>query len=118
MKNKHSLGDRFTQTLAAAVTSGDPRVIGTGLLGIAVVSGVVGDAVDFDTEGVFYLPKNPAAAITKGQQVLWDVSEGNVDDDQAVAAAGDFLCGYAWESAGSGATTVPVKINRPAPTVA
>jgi predicted RecA/RadA family phage recombinase len=91
------------------------------LLGVALEDGAIGETIDYATEGVFTLPKVSAAAITKGQQVLFDVSAnsgaGAVDDDQATPATGDFLCGIAWETAGAGVTEIAVKINRPAPTV-
>lgn len=117
MDNFKQNGDRIRVTLAAAATAGDPIVAGTGLLVIALNDGAIGAEVDGAVEGVFEVPKVPAAVIARGEQVLFDVSVGQVDDDQAVPAAGDFLCGWAWESAGNGVATINVKINRPAPTV-
>ena len=110
-------GDRILHTLAAAAVSGDPLVVGTGLLGIAMNDGASGAVIDTVVEGVHKLPKVSAAVITRGQQVLWDDSAGEVDDDAAVPATGDFLCGYAWEDAGGSVLFINVKINRGAPSV-
>lgn len=117
MNNFEQHGDRILFTLAAAAVSGDPLVVGTGMLGVAMNDGANTDVIDTAVEGVFRLPKVAGAVIARGEQVLWDSSAGAVDDDAAVPAAGDFLCGYAWEAAGNGVTEVAVKINRPAPTV-
>lgn len=117
MKNFIQQGDRIRYRLVAAVESGDPVIIGTGLLGIALEDGKIDETIDFAVEGVFDLKKLPAAVITAGEQVLWDKSANLVDDDKAIAQAGDFLCGYAWEAAGNGAKTVPVRINKAAPNV-
>lgn len=117
MDNYVQHGDRMRVELSGTVSSGDVDVIGTGKLGIALQDGVNGDSIDYATEGVFRLPKASAAVIAQGEQVLWDSSAGEVDDDAATPATGDFLCGYAWEAAGNGETTCLVKINRPAPSV-
>lgn len=110
-------GEKITVTLGGTVSAGDPGVIGTGLIGIAQNDGVSGEQIEYAVSGVHKLPKVSGAVITQGQQVLWDVSEGAVDDDQAAPATGDFLCGYAWESAGSGVTEIAVLINARAPEV-
>ena len=113
-----SHGDRILHTLTAVASSGNPVVVGTGLLGIAMNDGIIGDNIDTAIEGVFELPKVSAAVIARGDQVLWDASAAAVDDDAATPATGDFLCGTAMEAAGNGVTAIDVKINRPAPTVA
>lgn len=117
MKNFVQHGDRLRHTLTADALSDAPIVVGTGLLGIALVDGKNGETINTAMEGVYSLPKVSAADILAGKQVLWDDSAGEIDDDAAVPAAGDFLCGYAWEDAGVGVLTVQVKINRTAPSV-
>ena len=112
-----SHGDRLRHTLTAAAVSGAPLVVGTGLLGIAMNDGANTEVIDTAVEGVYRLPKVSAAVILRGEQVLFDVSADEVDDDAAIPAAGDFLCGYAWEDAGAGVLFIDVKINRTAPTV-
>lgn len=110
-------GDVINVTLAGTVTADDVDVIGTGLLGVALASGVSGDVIAYGIRGVYYLPKVSGAVIAQGEQVYWDVSAGAVDDDAATPATGDFLCGYAFEAAGSGVTTIAVAINEQAPSV-
>lgn len=112
-------GDIMNVTLSGTVAVDDVDVIGTGRIGVALKAGVSGDVVPYAIKKVWKLPKASAAVITQGQKVLWDVSAGNVDDDQATPATGDFLCGVAFETAGSGVTEIAVDINNSAaPTVA
>lgn len=67
---------------------------GTGWLGIS---------------GAFKLPKASAAVIAQGENVIWDVSAGDLDDDQATPATGDISKGaVALEAAGNGTTEVEV----------
>lgn len=116
--NRHvSPGDTLAVVAGGTVAVNDVDVVGTGLLGVAKNSGVSGETIVYAIEGVYVLPKASAAVIAQGEQVLYDSSAGNVDDDAAIPAAGDFLCGYAMEAAGNGVTEVAVKINRTAPTV-
>jgi len=110
-------GDVEEVTLGGTVLVDDVDVIGTGKIGVAHSAGVSGDKIVYGIKGVYKLPKVTGAVITKGQRVLWDVSAGNVDDDQATPAAGDFFCGYAFESAGSGVLEIAVDINQVAPAV-
>lgn len=118
MTSKYSQqGKTMNVTLAGTVAVDDVDVIGTGLIGVAITGGVSGDVIAYAIDGVYYLPKVSAAVIAQGEQVLWDVSAGAVDDDAATPAAGDFLCGYAFEAAGSGVLTIAVAINKPAPSV-
>ena len=117
MDNFIQHGDRILHTLGADAVSGDPLVVGTGKLGNAMNNGASGAVIDTAVEGVYKLPKVSAAVILRGEQVLFDVSASEVDDDAAAPATGDFLCGYAWEDAGAGVLFVDVKINRTAPTV-
>jgi predicted RecA/RadA family phage recombinase len=117
MQNYDQDGDRLSVILAGTVNSGDVDVVGTGLLGVALSDGVLNDTIEYAVEGVFRIPKASAAVIAQGEQVLYDASAGNVDDDAATPAAGDFLCGVAWEAAGNGVTTIAVKINTPVPAV-
>jgi predicted RecA/RadA family phage recombinase len=102
-------------TLGGTVAVNDVDVIGTGLIGVALKAGVSGDVIPYAVAGVYNLPKVSAAVITQGEKVLFDVSaaggDGEVDDDAATPATGDFLCGTAWEDAGNGVTEIAVKIN-------
>ena len=110
-------GDRILKTLTVAVLSGDPQVVGTGLLGVAMNDGAIGDDADFAIEGVFQLPKVSAAVIARGDSVFWDASADEIDDNAAIKAAGDFTCGWATKAAGAGVVIVEVKINSSPPPV-
>lgn len=96
----------------AAIASGDVVVVGN-LIGVAkdAIPATTGKGV-LDITGIFTLPKASAAVIAKGETVIWDVSAGEVDDNLAVAAAGDIVpCGVAMEAAGNGVLEVAVAIN-------
>jgi predicted RecA/RadA family phage recombinase len=110
-------GDVEEVTLGGTVLVDDVDVIGTGKIGVAHSAGVSGEKIVYGIKGVYKIPKVSAAVITKGQKVLWDASAGAVDDDLATPAAGDFFCGYAFESAGNGVTEIAVDINVTAPAV-
>lgn len=110
-------GNVMDVILAGTVAANDVDVVGTALLGVANISGVSGETIPYGIKGVYKLPKVSAAVIAQGQQVLWDVSAGAVDDDQATPGSGDFLCGYAFEAAGNGVTEILVAINERAASV-
>lgn len=119
--NKYrSPGSILPIVLAGTVAAGDVDVLDAtnGLIGVALDDGVSGDTIPYGVEGVYVLPKVSGAVINAGERVLWDANVAAVDDDQATPASGDFLCGIAWESRGSGTTTIKVKINVAPPTVA
>lgn len=96
----------------SAISSGDVVVvgeqIGVALVDIAATTGTGTVAM----EGVFNLPKVSGAVIAQGESVIWDVSATAFDDNAATPATGDVsnAC-TAWEGAGSGVTTIAVKIN-------
>lgn len=105
-------------TAGADISSGDVVAAGN-LVGVAlndIANGAVGPV---QIEGVFSLPKVSAAVIGAGETVNWDVSAGAFDDNAATPATGDLSGGcVAVEAAGNGDTTVKVKINVGANTVA
>lgn len=117
MDNFVAHGDRIRHTLAAAAVSGDLLLVGTGLIGVAMNDGALGEEIDVAIEGVFTLPKVSAAVIGIGESVNYDASLGTIDDELAVKAAGDFTCGWANKAAGNGVLTVEVKINTSPPVV-
>ncbi|KTF31792.1 DUF2190 family protein [Xanthomonas vesicatoria] len=108
MKNAYQDGRVLDVTLTAAVTSGGVIAAGK-LVAIAVTDGAIGDTVAAHVEGVFALPKLPAAVFAVGAAVNWDI-----DAKQAIAAAGGAgdtnNIGYAIEAAGNGAATVLVRL--------
>lgn len=111
-------GDVIDYTAGSAISSNDVVVVGN-LIGVAhndIVSGSVGPV---GISGVYELPKVSAAVIGAGETVNWDVSAGAFDDNAATPATGDLTGGcVAVAAAGNGDTTVKVKINVGANTVA
>lgn len=94
-----------------AISAGDVVVL-TGMIGIALedipaTTGVGSVAI----EGVFEIAGVTGAAITEGQQVLWDSSASKVDDAAATPASGDFMCGMAMETIASVAAGAFVNVN-------
>jgi predicted RecA/RadA family phage recombinase len=105
MKNFVNNGKTIEITLAANIASGVALLIGT-LLGVSVTSGVIGDVVVFNVEGVYTLPKD-ASVITLGAALYWDDTAKKV----TVTASGNTLIGKAWEAAATGITEVAVKLS-------
>lgn len=104
----------------AAISSGDPVAVGTvsAFLGVAATDIAATSGVGtLIVSGVVTLPKVSAAVFAAGDQVLWDSSAGAVDDNAAVAATGDFLCGTAWVAGANTETTATIKLNGFATTV-
>lgn len=104
----------------SAISSGDAVKIGTvsALLGVALTDIAATTGVgEVLVEGVVTLPKTSGAVFAKGDQVLWDVSAGSVDDNSATPATGDFWCGTAWVAGANGETTAQIKLNGYATTV-
>ena len=112
MRNLVQNGKRINVTLAAAINSGDGLQIGD-MLGVASVDGAIGDNIAFATVGVYRMPKVAADAISAGDVINWDASEGSAGGvtNQAAASAGDVTaCGVAWEDAGAATTEVAIKL--------
>ena len=69
-------------------------------------------------EGVFSVPKVSAAVIAVGETLIYDVSAGEFNDNQATAAAGDVTAGVIAVEAGiSTQTSIEVKLTPGAGTV-
>jgi predicted RecA/RadA family phage recombinase len=80
---------------------------------VCVAAGAIadGDTGIVSYSGVYEFPKVSGAVITAGDNVDWDVSAGEVDDNAATPASGDCSnFGVAIESAGNGVTTVLVEL--------
>lgn len=120
MKTFVELGDslKYTNT-GSAISAGDVVVVGN-QIGIAAVdiAATTGTGT-LDMVGVFDVPKVSGAVIAQGEAVIWDVTAGAFDDASASPDTGDISTACtAWEAAGSGATTIAVKINTGVGTVA
>jgi predicted RecA/RadA family phage recombinase len=111
-------GDVIDYTAGADIASSDVVVVGS-LVGVAhndIANGSVGPV---GISGVYSLPKVSASVIAAGETVNYDVSASAFDDNLATPATGDLSGGcVAVEAAGNGDTTVLVKINVGANTVA
>lgn len=93
-------------TPAGGIASSDARIVGN-IFGIAAYSSAEGDPVELSTTGVYQLPKASAAALTVGARVSWDDTAKEV----TTPAAGRFPIGVAVEAAGSGVTSVAVRLD-------
>ncbi|KPF82970.1 hypothetical protein IP70_19495 [alpha proteobacterium AAP38] len=93
-------------TPAGGIASGDPLIVGS-IFGIAAYSSAAGYPVELSTTGVFQLPKASAAVLSVGTRVAWD----NAAEEVTTPAAGRFPIGVAVEAAGSGVTSVAVRLD-------
>jgi predicted RecA/RadA family phage recombinase len=103
----------------AAVVSGQVVRIGQ-ILGVSASDVAIGDTGQAHIEGVFLVPKIPAAVIARGESLTWDASAGAFDDATTAAAAGDVqgAPAVAFEPAGNGAATIAVRFTGVPGTVA
>lgn len=104
-------GDVINYTPSKDIKSGGAVVVGN-LLGVAITDIASGEEGPVQVEGVFELPKVTASVIGAGESVIWDVSAGKFDNNEATPAAGDLKGGcVAVAPAGNGDETVQVKLN-------
>ena len=111
--NSQQPGDVMTWTNAtgSAVVSGQVVVVGK-ILAVALVDIANGASGSVALQGVFRVPKASAAVIAQGENLTWDVSAGNFDDNAATPATGDVTGppAVAFEAAGNGVTTLAVRL--------
>jgi predicted RecA/RadA family phage recombinase len=93
-------------TPAGGIASGEGLIVGH-IFGIAAYSAAEGDPLELATTGAFRLPKASAAVLTVGARVAWD----NTAKQVTTPAAGRFPIGVAVEAAGSGATSIAVRLD-------
>lgn len=86
--NYVSQGDRIAYAHTAAVTSGEPVRIGR-LIGVALGAYGADVSGEYAIDGVWDLPFVTGAAISAGEQVIWDESVDLFDDHSATPATGD-----------------------------
>ena len=95
----------------SAISAGDVVVVGQ-QIGIALVDIANGSTGSVAMEGVFTVAKVSGAVIAQGESVIWDASASAFDDNAATPATGDVSgCCVAMEAAGSGVTSIDVKLN-------
>lgn len=104
MKNFHKPGKMIPVTLAAAVVSGAPLLIGE-LVGIASKSGAIGDVVEFALQGVYSIAKPTAGGSghAQGTALYWDDTAKVVTEDDDSGA--NKLAGYSFAGAADADTT-------------
>lgn len=98
MKNFIGVGNRVTLTATAAVTSGQPVLLGS-LFGIAENAAAIGDPLVLVLNGIFDLTKTASQAWTVGQLIYWDVATSRVTSTVAT----NKLIGVAVLAVGGGA---------------
>jgi predicted RecA/RadA family phage recombinase len=109
-------GDKLTvaYTAGGTIAVDDILVVGTNSkasVGVACEGMVSGDVAVVDIGGCYIFPKVSGAVIKAGETVDWDVSAGEVDDNQATSASGDVAdFGVALEDAGNGVTSIKVAL--------
>ena len=85
-------GDVVNFIAAGTILSG-AVVVMQNTLGVALKGGVSGETIPVAIEGVFELPKVPAATFIVGEKLIFDISAaagaGEFDDNAATPAAGD-----------------------------
>lgn len=105
MKNYIQPGRALTLAAPSEVSSGDIVIVGS-IFGIAAGDAATGEPVDIETEGVFTLPKVEADVIETGDDVFTDGDDVGIEDSTHFTKIG-----VAVEDAGTGATSVAVRLS-------
>lgn len=107
MNNYIQPGKVVTLTAPHDCSSGQGALVGS-LFGVATADVANGADGEFETEGVFELPKPTGQAFSQGEKCYWDTDGRNVTESDSSES---HLIGVAIEAAGSSATTVKVRLN-------
>jgi predicted RecA/RadA family phage recombinase len=100
-------GDNITFTApAGGVVSGVARLIG-GLFGIPLQTAAATEPFVLQTKGVFVVNKLGTDVVTEGQLLYWD----NGNSRLTTTASTHKLVGCAAAAAGSGVSTVQIRLN-------
>ena len=99
-------GSRLTVAAPAAVTAGDPVLVG-GTFGIAVANAAMGAPVALDILGTFALAKATGDSFTAGGPAWWDPGAAEVKDADG---SGRKLIGAFAATVGSGPTSIDVRL--------
>lgn len=101
-------GDIIDYTVSgAAVKSGDIVVVGE-LVGQIVTDAAIGDLVGLRIEGVIHAPKLSGDTVVAGDALYWDPSTDQLTVTKALLSQ----AGWALEDAGSGVTSLLIKLGR------
>lgn len=96
----------FPNTSGATITSGSGVLVGL-WLAVALADIPTASTGSVAIEGVFTLPKLSTDVVAIGVALYWD----NTNKRLTTTASGNTLSGFAVAAAGSGVTTVNIKIN-------
>lgn len=105
-KNYIQEGDTLTLPAPYAVSSGGGALIGA-VFGVALETLASGATGDFQTEGVFELPKTSAQAWTVGTKIYWD----DTNKVTTTTATSNTLIGVAVAVAANPSSTGLVRLN-------
>lgn len=106
MKNAVHMGHTIAHTPTAAVAAGGVAVIGA-RIGIAINDVAANVEGVFSLEGVYTLAKLSTDVVTRGAVLYWDAGNSRL----TLTASTHVVAGFAHSAAGSGVSTVDVKIN-------
>ena len=100
-------GDTIYYTTTGAVTKGDVKALGTGMVGVAMeTNATTGSVISLATRGVYELPIATGTAVDQGDFVFWSGTAVTETNTQTPAG----LC-WADKAAGAGLTTIQVRLN-------
>lgn len=106
MKNSLSSGSVISHTPSADVASGAVVLVGT-KIGVAVAAIAANAAGSLQVVGEFAIAKLSTDVVAQGAALYWD----NTNKRLTTTASGNTYAGWATAAAGSGATTVNIRIN-------
>lgn len=96
----------WTNDTGSDVASGDVVKVGN-RVGVALGDIASTEEGSVAMSEVFEVPKVAALAVTAGDDLYWDVLDGNMNK----TASGNTLAGYAFADAAADATTVKINLN-------
>lgn len=95
-------------TCTSDVVVGDVVPLGTGMIGIAVKSGLVGEVITLELEKVWTIKAKDSEAIAIGDKVYWD----NTAKELTKTTSSNTYAGISISSKSTSAGTINVKISR------
>ena len=107
---KVQTGTSIDYTPGSAVASGDVVVL-TDTVGVALTPIAANELGSLEIDGVFEVPKDSATVFTQGDTAHWDPDASTTGEAVTASATGTTLMGRVVKAAGSGDTTVWIKIN-------
>lgn len=99
-------GEVMDYVAGANISSGQVVVVGA-RIGVAINDIANGATGSLQVTGVHEIAKLSSDNVAQGAMLYWD----NTNSRLTATASGNTLAGYAFAAAGSGATTIRIKIN-------